>query len=164
MTANTNLLSSTLKMLPCYCFHKEMNSLVEESFLSYVLSVVHFHTILLLMTLQPAFSPGHFQGIFHSLLSNTLCLHPLTLSILRSPTVPFIHLSFGLPTLLHPRGLWRMRFLIGLSSNIWVTWPAYLNLSIFMVLIIFGSENSLYNFYVYILYARIFTYYMQRKK
>jgi hypothetical protein len=32
-------------MLPCYFFHKEMNELVKESFLSWVLSVVHFHTL-----------------------------------------------------------------------------------------------------------------------
>lgn len=141
MRANTNLLSSSLKMLPWYWFVKEINKLVKESFLSCVLSVVHFHMLIVLMALQPTLSPGRFQDIFPFHPS----IHPSqTWSANSSTPIRSLEGVFF--------------FLTGLPCNIWIPWPAHYNLLIFMALTISGSENNFY-----ILYARIFAYYMQRK-
>jgi hypothetical protein len=88
---------------------------------------------------------------FHSLLSNTLRLHHLTLSNIRSSSVPSINLSFGLATLLHTTRFRRVIFNTFIITTR-ITRPAHRDLPNFTVLKIPGSENSSYDS---LLYARI---------
>jgi hypothetical protein len=78
---------------------------------------MHILFLLLLTVLQPSLGPGRFLEIFPFPPFKVLRLYPLTLSTL----LPSVHLSFGLPTLLHRSDFRRVFFSIGLSSSIRIT-------------------------------------------